>query len=99
MSKISEIGSVEIEHGFGAATSKPFVVLRVLDPTGQPVALEQMTVDDATSIAVDLLRAAGRASYEGDLYDELSTRCEMPDKLIGIVMFAARQGEQRREEG
>ncbi len=93
--RIHEITRVEVEHGLGQATNRGFVKLRVIGDTA--VMMDHLEPAAARSIAQDLLNAAARAEYEQDLYDELSTTAGMPQELIGMVIFAVRQGEARRE--
>jgi hypothetical protein len=84
---------VEVEHGLGA-TSGPFVVLRVVG--GDVILLGQLAPTEARKMAVDMMAAAARAEYEGDLHDELQ-RIDMTDDAIGLIFHAVRAGEMRRE--
>ena len=93
MTRVRDMTGVEVEHGLGEKAG-PFVVLRVFGPDA--ITLGHLRPVEARKIAADLMSAAARAEYEGDLHGELQRR-EMPDELIGLILGAVRVGEMLRE--
>lgn len=94
MTTVTDITNVEVEHGIGEKIG-PFVVLRIVT-AGREIGLGHLNPTSARKIAIDLMSAAARAEYEGDLHGELR-RVEMPDDAIGLIFGAVRAGEMRRE--
>jgi hypothetical protein len=98
--RIVDLTGVEVEHGYGLATGKGFVKVRVLTDAKNPglVVLGQARPADAVQIARDLIVAAARAEYEQDLAEGLRS-IGFDDQTVGKILGLVRFAEERRETG
>lgn len=96
MPKIHDMTNIEIEHLLGVHTDCGIVQARI-SLVGGDVVLTQMTPAIAKKIGGDLIEAAARADYEGDL-GRGAKEFGMDKPMIARLITIVRRGERARCE-
>lgn len=91
-----EITNVEVEHLLGAATGKGLVKLRV--EGRKTTLLDELTPENARSIACHLFECAARAEYEQD-FNAAAQKGGMDAATVVQILHLIRFGERARHEG
>ena len=89
-------GIVSVDSGYGQNTKRPFVTLGIANPTESANPIAQLSVDQARTIALQLLACADMAISDGFVMSWLGEAVtELNEKQAGILLVEFRAYRER----